>query len=227
MEELLPTGKKSLKLSKNTHVTFLGVFVKLKNMRPKNCLQLISPLLRKPLFTTKEAKALGVSPATLNHYVKTGKLKRISRGVYQGANSPSYAGRWGDLIEAIYSTGGTICLTSALAIYDLTEEIPRQHWIGIRHGTSVTGNNLVKIIRFRNMDLGKTKIELDGVQVPIFDRERTLIDAFRLLSLETAIKALRAAFAMKGKNRLDLKRLETYAKKLRIDMTPYLLSVTT
>lgn len=196
-------------------------------MRPKTCLRILAPLLKKPLFTVGEAKALGISSATLNHYVKTGNLKRISRGVYQGTDSPSYAGRWGDLLEAIYSTGGTICLVSALAVYDLTEEIPRQHWIGIRHGTSVKSNNLIKIVRFRDMALGKIEIKLDGTQVPIFDRERTLIDAFRLLSRETAIKALRMALAIKGKNRLDLKKLEAYAKRLRFDITPYLLSVMT
>jgi predicted transcriptional regulator of viral defense system len=196
-------------------------------MRHKTSLTALAPLLKKPLFTTKEARALGISPATLNHYVKTGSLKRVSRGIYQGINSPSCIGRWGDLVEAIYSTGGTICLISALAIYDLTEEIPRQHWIGIRHGTSVKKNAPIKIIRFRNMNLGKTEVKLEGTWVPIFDRERTLIDVFRLLSRETAIKALRAAIAIRGKNRLDLKKLEAYAKRLRFDITPYLLSVTT
>ena len=196
-------------------------------MRPKTGLTVLAPLLKKPMFTTKEAKALGVSSATLNHYVKIGSLKRVSRGIYQWINSPSHIGRWGDLVEAIYSTGGTICLVSALVVYDLTEEIPRQHWIGIRHGTSVKNSAQIKIIRFRNMTLGKTEIELDGAQAPIFDRERTLIDTFRLLSRETAIKALRAALSIKGKNRLDLKKLEAYAKRLRFDITPYLLSMTT
>jgi predicted transcriptional regulator of viral defense system len=196
-------------------------------MRHKSRLQILTPLLRKPLFTTKEAKTLGISAASLNHYVKTGQLKRISRGVYQGSNSPSHMGRWGDLLEAVYSTKGIICLISALALYDLTEEIPRQHWIGIRHGTSAKSSKQIKIIRFRNIEIGKTEIELEGVQVPIFDRERTIIDAFRLLSRETAIKALRSAIAMKGKNRLDLRKLESYAKKLRYNIDSYLLSVTT
>lgn len=186
----------------------------------------LAPLLQKPFFTTKEAKGLGISPATLNHYVKTGKLKRISRGVYQGSASPSYTGRWGDLIEATYSIGGIICLVSALAIYDLTEEIPRQHWIGIRHGTSAKSSRQIKIVRFRNVVIGKTEIELDGINIPIFDRERTIIDTFRLLSRETAIKALKAAIAMRGKNRLDLRKLESYARKLRFNIDPYLLSVT-
>ena len=135
---------------------------------------------------------------------------------------------WEDLIQAVYSIpGSVVCLISALAIYELTEEIPRQHWIGIRHGTSVKSNALIKIVRFRNFDLGKTEIELEGIRIPIFDRERTIIDAFRLLSRETAIKALKMALAQSGKKRLDLIKLQAYAKKLRFDIGPYLLSLST
>lgn len=112
-------------------------------------------------------------------------------------------------------------------MYDLTEEIPRQHWIGIRHGTSAQSNRFIKIIRFRDLDLGKTEIELEGILVPIFDRERTLIDAFRLLSRETAIKALKIALSQRGKNRIDLRKLEAYAKRLHVDIAPYLMSIMT
>lgn len=198
-------------------------------MRPQACLQLLIPLLNQPSFTSKEAKILGVTAAVLSHYVKAGKLKRIRRGVYQAIDyQNSEAFRWVDLIEAVHSiNGGVVCLTSALAIYDLTEEIPRQHWIGIRHDTSARSSRQIKIVRFRDLDLGKTEIELEGVHIPIFDRERTIVDAFRLLSRETAIKALKSAVAQGGKNRIDLIKLEAYAKKLQIDITPYLLSITT
>ena len=50
------------------------------------------------------------------------------------------------------------------------------------------------------MQLGRTEVELEGSKIPIFDRERTIVDAFRLLSRETAIKALKAAIAKGGKN---------------------------
>ncbi len=108
-------------------------------MRPQACLQLLTPLLNQPSFTSKEARMLGwFHAAVLSHYVKAGKLKRIRRGVYQAINYQNpEAFRWTDLIEAVHSiNGGVVCLISALAVYDLTEDIPRQHWIGIRHGTS-------------------------------------------------------------------------------------------
>jgi predicted transcriptional regulator of viral defense system len=198
-------------------------------MRPATALHILAPLLEKPYFTSKEARDIGVHPAALSHYVKTGRLKRVRRGVYQSIvyqNPSSF--RWGDLIEAVYSIKeGVVCLISALAIYDLTEEIPRQHWIAIRHETFVKTGKDIKIVRYRNMQLGKTKIKLEAIIIPIFDRERTIIDAFRLLSREIAIKALKAAIAQTGKNRIDLLKLQAYAKKLRFNIGPYLMSITT
>ncbi len=198
-------------------------------MRHKTHLLTLHPLLKKPFFTSKEARVLGVSSSSLAHYVRTGQLKRIGRGLYQGIEyKGSSHTRSDDLAEAVHSIpGGVVCLISALALYDLTEELPRQHWIGIRHGTTAKSNRQIKIIRFRNLELGKTVIEIEGVLIPIFNRERTIVDAFRLISRETAIKALKAAIAKGGKNRLDLVKLEAYAKKLRFDIAPYLLSVTT
>ena len=134
----------------------------------------------------------------------------------------------GGSIDAVHSVSvGVICLISALAIYEITDEIPRQYWIAIPHKISIDRGNSVKIIRLRNMDLGKTIVDLGGVQVPIFDRERTIIDAFRLLSQETAIKALKMALSSKSGTRLDLRKLQAYAKNLRFNIFPYLISATT
>ena len=201
----------------------MGDFVKISIMNTQ-----LSLLISKPIFTSKEAKALGIHPALLSYYAKKGIIKRLSRGVYQGTEYPPSSFQWIDLIEAVCGTrSGVICLVSALAVYGLTDEIPRQHWIGVRHGTDAVGGPQLKVIRFRNLELGKTTIELDGVTVPIFDRERTIVDAFRLLSKETAIKALKMALTQSGQYRLDLIKLQEYAKKLRVNIDPYLITVTT
>lgn len=198
-------------------------------MRPKACLLTLTPLLKKASFTSREARSLGVPSAVLSHYVKTGRLKRIGRGLYRGADyTRSSPAQWSDLAEVASSIpGGVVCLLSALALYGLTEELPRQYWIAIRHGTTARSTRQIKIVRFRNLELGKIEIEVEGLLIPIFDRERTIVDAFRLLGRETAIKAIKAAISSGRKNRLDLVKLEAYAKKLRFDITPYLLSATT
>lgn len=196
-------------------------------MRPSHALKALELLLKKPYFTAKEAEKAGIGTSLLHHYVKTGHLKRIRRGLYQSSSyqNPS-AFRWGDLIEAVHAVkGGVVCLISALAIYDLSEEIPRQHWIAVSHHTSIKAPSSIKVVRFRNTHLGRTEIKLEGMTIPIFDRERTLIDAFRLLSRETAIKALKSALSQKGRNRIDLIKLQKYAKQLRFDIVPYLMSL--
>lgn len=189
----------------------------------------LSQLLKKPYFSSKESRDIGVHPALINYYIKKGRIKRIGRGIYQSSNYKNpLAFQWEDLIEAVHIVkGGVVCLISALAIYDLTEEIPRQHWIAISHKTSVKLTKGIKAVRYRNMQLGKTKMKIEGTEIPIFDQERTIIDAFRLLSRETAIKALKAAIAKSGKNKIDLVKLQEYAKKLRFNIASYLMSITT
>lgn len=199
-------------------------------MNKPSTLSVIHQLLTHPSFTAAEAKELGVSTAHLGYHVRKGRIRRLGRGIYQGADyrGPSENFRWEDLIEAVNSVpGGVICLISALAIYDITDEIPRQHWIAVPHGTSIDRGPNVRIVRFRDMVLGKTTMDLGGVRVPIFERERTIIDAFRLLSQETAIKALKMALSAKGAMRLDLRKLQAYAKKLRFNIAPYLITATT
>ncbi|MBS4168486.1 type IV toxin-antitoxin system AbiEi family antitoxin domain-containing protein [Parachlamydia sp. AcF125] len=199
-------------------------------MKKSSCLTALQPLLSKPSFTAQEAKKYGVSSARLAYYIKKGEVKRLRRGIYQGAD---YQGnlenfQWEDLIEAVNSIpGGVICLISALAIYHLTEEIPRQHWIAVSHSTSIKRGEDVKIVRLRNLELGKTEAKIGDIRAPLFDRERTIIDSFRLLARETAIKALKMALAKKGGERLDLKKLQSYARKLRFPIGPYLITAAT
>ena len=184
------------------------------------------PLLSKTSFTAQEAREHGVSSALINYYIESGKLKRLSRGIYQAMsyNYPIDIFKWEDLIDAVHSVpGGTVCLISALDIYDITEQIPRRHWIAVSHNTSIKKRDLIRIVRLRNYDLGRTEININGVCIPIFDKERTIIDAFRLLSRETAIKALQMALKPEDiTDCLNLKKLSEYARKLNVNISPYL-----
>lgn len=63
--------------------------------------------------------------------------------------------------------------------------------------------------------------------VAIFDRERTIIDSFRYLSKEIAIKALKAAVSGRALKKLDIKKLQQYAKQFGLNVDPYILTVTT
>lgn len=196
-------------------------------MKLQLALEKIKPLLLRPSFTSEEARLCGVSSATLAYYVKKDEIKRIGRGIYRGINAPiTNDFRWEDLIEATKRVkNGVVCLSSALSLYGLTEEMPSQHWIAIRNETLHRAASNTKIVRMRNLKLGKTTLKIGGVSIPIFDRERTLVDSFRYLGNETALKALRIALSKKGPDKVDQEKILKYAKILRVKIEPYLIAM--
>lgn len=197
-------------------------------MKPKNALDKLKLLLHAPSFTSKEARLCGVSASTLAYYVKQNELIRIGHGVYRGANvfvTDDF--HWEDLVEAMQRVKeGVICLTSALSLYHLTEEMPSQHWIAIRNETLHRAMPSTRVVRMRNLTLGKTTIKIGNITLPIFDRERTIVDAFRYLGRETALKALRIALTKRGVEKVNIEKIRKYAKKLRIKIEPFLIAMT-
>lgn len=197
-------------------------------MKPKNALAKLKPLLRTPSFTSREARLRGVSSSTLAYYVKRNELTRIGHGIYRGVRAPAMDDfRWEDLIEAMQRVKeGVICLTSALSLYQLTEEMPSQHWIAIRNDTVHRAMPDTKVVRMRNLTLGRTTIKIGNIKLPIFNRERTIVDAFRYLGRETALKALKVALTKRGNEKVNIEKIRQYAKKLRIKIEPFLIAMT-
>lgn len=198
-------------------------------MKTINKINLLKNLMKKALFTAAEAREAGVHPSVLSYYVKKGLLERIGRGMYRSREAETSTDfTWEDLILAAKGIpSGIVCLVSALAIYELTDEIPRMHWIAVSHASKAPVRSGVKIIRMRNIELGATQFDVGNQSISIFDRERTIIDAFRYLSKEVAIKALKTAISQNGKNKIQLIKLQKYAKELRVNIANYLLAINT
>jgi predicted transcriptional regulator of viral defense system len=185
----------------------------------------IQTLLDLPTFTRAEAEKKGVTGELLAYYVNQGVIERIAPGIYfDPSKEIKVEFQRQDLVRVAFSIkDGAICLISALDIYGLTEEIPRKFWIAIPHEMRAPVVPKTRFVRYRNMKLGMTKIKLGNIELSIFDKERTVVDAFRYLDREVSIKALRALV----KQGLDYKKISSYSKKLKFDITPYLLSATT
>ena len=188
----------------------------------------LKPLMHKPSFTTEEARECGVHPSVLAYYVKIGLLVRLAHGIYQNLKFTSKVDfQWEDLVLVAQTIpNGVICLISALALYNLTEEIPREHWVAVPNASKAPKRPKTRIVRMRNMSLGRTTMKVGDQKVAIFNRERTIVDAFRYLTKEIAVKALKESLKAKGSQKCDIKRLRSYAKKLRFKLDPYLLIVT-
>ncbi len=182
--------------------------------------------LKKDIFTIAEAKKAGVSTRTLSYYVKKGDLERVQRGVYRKTSSMKNETKWTGLIEVTKSVnGGVVCLVTALIVYEMTDDFLNEYWMAIPHHLPRKSRGNIKIVRMRNFDLGIKEIKLDGEKIKIFDIERTIIDSFRLLDIETAMRALK--IYMSGeKGKPNLKKLSKYGKELRCDVSKYIMPFT-
>lgn len=195
----------------------------------KNALIKIQKLLKQSSFTASEARHLGVSSSLLAYYVKKGEIVKLSRGVYCGNKSTrkEVPFEWEDLIATARSiANGRICLISALALYELTDEIPRQFWIAIPNKQFAPKRPKTKIIRMRDVKTGSTSIKIGSVNISIFNRERTLVDSFRFLTTEIAIKALKEYLSGKH-GKPDLVKLRKYSQKLKTPIEKYVEALTT
>jgi predicted transcriptional regulator of viral defense system len=197
-------------------------------MRESKYTQKLKELLRKPFFTNAEAKECGIPRHALDHFVKKNVIRRLSPGIFAPVGyEPKVEFQWESLaLVAATIPKGVICLISGLCYYDLTDQIMREAWIAVPHGSYSPQRPRTRIIKMRNLVLGKTKIKMGEYNVKIFDRERCVIDAFRYLSIEIALKALQKYLRNK-KKKPQLGKLTDYAKILHVDLTPYILAYTT
>lgn len=197
-------------------------------MRQSKYTKALEPLLHLPLITSVEAEGRGVPRHALDYLVKKGTLERLYPGGYRCLSyEPQVEFQWEHLAQAAVSIPkGVICLISALCYYNLTDQVMREAWIAIPHRSRPSKRPNTRIVRMRNLLLGQKEIGLGEYQVRIFDRERCVVDAFRCLTQEIAIKALQRYLRDKA-YKPDLKKLAEYAKKLRVNITPYILAYTT
>ncbi|HHQ4113527.1 TPA: type IV toxin-antitoxin system AbiEi family antitoxin domain-containing protein [Legionella pneumophila] len=189
----------------------------------------LKDLFARAVFHAAEAREAGIHPSRLSYYVKTNRIERIGHGVYRGVESSVDADfQWEDMIVTAKSIPqGIVCLVSALAFYELTDEMPREYWIAVPHSTTAPKRDHTRIVRMRDMETGKTIYKIGRESIVIFDRERTIVDAFRYLSKEIAIKALKAAVSGSASKKLDIKKLQQYARQFGLNLELYILTVTT
>ncbi len=164
----------------------------------------------------------------LAHFCQKGVIERVGRGLYRVAEASSGVSL--DFEELVLTASsisrGVVCLVSALCYYNLSDQIMREYWIAIPNTDKSPKRPHTRIVRMRNMSLGLTTVKMGKYEVKIFDRERTVVDSFRYLSDEIAIKALQSYLQPSGEKKADLPKLSRYAKALRINISSYIMALT-
>lgn len=188
----------------------------------------LARLAKEPIFKAEDARKQGIPSRMLSYYCKKGILERVGRGLYRATDSDAGIVDFEELVLTVTSIPhGIICLISALCIYELTDQIMREYWIAVPNSDKSPKRPHARIVRMRNITLGQTTILVGKCSVKIFDKERTIVDSFRYLSKEIAIKALQAYLKRSPTHKPDLAKLSRYAKTLKVNLTPYILALTT
>lgn len=171
-----------------------------------------------PVFRSREAVAAGVSWRDLYALRDDGQILELSRGLYQLAESAG-VGNVDFVAVCARAPQGMIAMASALSYWDLTDDIPTAVHVAVPEGshrpTIDYPPTIVHVFRAATFDLGRVEIGDDGARFRISDRERTVVDAFRLRHLvgeDTAHRALRRYL---GQPRPKLARLGDIARELR------------
>jgi len=183
------------------------------------------------LARSKELREKGVAATTISRALAEGKVIRVDRGLYQLPDSEADINA--NLVEVCKKVPkANICLMSALAFHELTDQIPRKVWIAI--GTSHYQPSLTypktKVVRFREpyYSQGIEEYKITGVAVPIYSVEKSICDAFRhpkLVDRSVAIECLKSAL---NARKSTPAKIADAAKKYRAwnQINPYLEAIT-
>jgi predicted transcriptional regulator of viral defense system len=140
-----------------------------------------------PVFRAKDAVAAGVSWRDLYALRDNGEIVELSRGLYQLAEA-SGTGNADFVAVCGRARHGMICLNSALTYWDLSDEIPAEVHLAVPEGshrpTIDHPPTRVHVFQASTFGLGRQKVLGEfGERFWISDRERTIVDAFRLQHL--------------------------------------------
>jgi len=164
------------------------------------------------ILRAAEAIRLGVHPRTLYAMRDAGVLERLSRGVYRLANMPPLGSP--DLVAvALRVPEGVLCLLSALAVHDLTTQIPHEVYVALKRGAEPPRleHPPVRVFWFTGAAFtsGIERHVLDGVGVRVYGAAKTVADCFKYrnkLGLDVALEALKLYLRKKRGRPDDLVR---------------------
>lgn len=172
-------------------------------------------------FTTGRAERAGLWRRDLYSLRDAGVVNEISRGVFRKADAPETAHL--DLLAVAHRAPlAVVCLISALAVHELTDEIPAVVQVAVPRGTHrsriVYPPTEVSEFDARTFDLGLQEREVaPGERVRIYGAARSVADVMRMRRRIGDPVALRALRLLVERRAGDPAELLSYARALDVE----------
>jgi predicted transcriptional regulator of viral defense system len=173
----------------------------------------------------------GATSTTIARLERDGTIVRLSRGLYQLPDAPIDTNH--SLAEAAALVPrGVVCLVSALAFHELTDQQPARIWmaIGRKSWRPRVTHPPLRIVRFSPAALrtGVKTHTIERVPVRITEPGRTIIDLFRYrrtVGQSIAVDGLKEALRQRRVTPGEIARLARDATITRL-VSPYLEALT-
>lgn len=179
------------------------------------------------ILRSRDLEAHGIARTHLQRLQTKDKLRKVGRGLYVLAEHEATM-HSGLAAIAKHTEAAVVCLLSALRVHELTTQAPFEVWIAIPtgHRPPKSTGAPVRVVRMATEPLaaGVEQHQIDGVSVPVFDAEKTVVDCFRFrnrIGLDVALEAMRDYLKRPGRS---VDQLLHYARIDRVANTirPYL-----
>ena len=185
---------------------------------------------RQRLLSAADVRAHGWSPQLLIKLEQSGKLQRITRGLYSLPDSPMTEHQ--SLIEVCRRVPrAVVCLLSALQFHEIGTQLPFEVWIALPEATQTPAldNPALRIARLRGEAYSEgieTLVE-HGSTIRVYSVAKTITDCFKFrhkVGLDVALEALKDAWRQR---KLDMNQVTHFARINRVEkvMQPYLEAV--
>lgn len=133
------------------------------------------------VLKTSELNALGISSRKIKKLLEKNIIKKIKRGYYELSNSINPD----EVIIARLFPNAVIFLESALIYYGYTDRIPSAWQIAVDKDSEKSQYKIEYppiepyYLEPKFLKIGVDTIQVDGVTIKIFDRDRTICDVLR------------------------------------------------
>jgi len=156
----------------------------------------------------------------LRQLIKEGIISRVKRGLFR-LNTSSLVFQEAEVARIVPS--GTFCMFTAWAFYELTTHVSPEYHVAIPRNMKIVLPVYPPIKLYfwgmKTVSLGKTKAEMNGSLVSVYDLQRSVCDAVKFrnkIGPDMLSEILNNYIRRKDKN---LDKLLKYASELRISTT--------
>lgn len=166
------------------------------------------------IYNYKEVKEKYKTYYKINKALKEKEIYKIEKNIYADTQNVNYL----EIISKKYPNA-IFTMDSAFYFHNLTDVIPSKINLAIeRNSSRIKDNKINQVLTIKKLfEIGKTQINIEGVTINIYDKERMLIELIRSKK-QIAFDYYKEIISNYRKiiNKLDISKIEEY-----IEMFPH------